>query len=60
MSTVNGFIISSKGHVFFFIYLLADGTWSKNKARVKKKPNKRPKKGRMANLLRQHRKSLNR
>lgn len=60
MSGINGFIISSKGHVFFETHLLADGTWSKNKAHVQKKPKRRPKKGPMAKLIRQHQKSLNR
>ena len=60
MSNIKGFIISWKGRVFFERHLLADGMWSKNVQQVKKKPKRRPKKGPMAKLLRQHRKSLNR
>ena len=56
--TLKRIIVHAGKKLVFDIKLMPDGTW--RPARSPAKQKKRPKKGRMARLLRQHKKWLNR
>jgi hypothetical protein len=56
-TTINRYIISWKGKVFFDMKRNADDTWTTVKTNPCVK-RRRPKKGPMAKLLRQHQKSM--